>query len=169
MIILTFEEYDKLMEEAEDMDIPEDYDYPSVQDIKQILLTDENYLVTALAMSFYPKDDAYYDELNALLKDMVYLTDDEKDKKRAPKEFNGKIVLSINDLSKITDIVKSMSFQCTNWYPTIYDFKSHILQARKEDIAFLLWVINAPTDLNKEEIQAKEYAQKLLKEKLTIL
>ncbi len=38
MIVLTFNEYDKLVEEALDLDIAEDYDYPEIDTIKELAI-----------------------------------------------------------------------------------------------------------------------------------
>lgn len=173
MIVMTFDEYDELIQQAESEPLPKDFKYPSIQTLERVLGTDDTKIKDILRIYCFPKDKQYQKDLNQLLLEMIYLTDDNPINKSVEKisQKNSKYTISTDELLMLAEEVKSLNFQCTYWYPSLDELQSHPLETNRKNIAFLLWLINCPSnlELTMDEAGAKSYAEKLLNENLEIL
>lgn len=171
MIVLTFDEYDALYEEIENMEGIKNLKFESPEVVFQKLNKDNDYLKEVIKMLVFTTDKEYEKKLNKILNEILYLVDAEKDKnilKNQVQQKNAKYNLTLDELQEMTDQVKTMDFQCIYWYPSVSDLKNFQFYGTKNDVAFLLWLINTELELTEEEKKSREFAQKILQEKIQI-
>lgn len=169
MIILSFDEFDRMNNEAEETMLPDEFEYPPIKEVETKLGEDDSYLQDVLVMLVNCPYADYRKKLNRILTDMVFLTEEEIAK---PEETESdkihKMILSVSELQEMTDKVKNMDFQCTYWYPSVLDLKKRDFKPCHSDVCFLLWLINTELELTSDEAKAKEYAQKILKKLISV-
>lgn len=162
MIVLTFEQFDELLEKAEQSILPENFHYPSRQEATELLINEENGLEDILLAYTHASDKQYWNQINDVLKEYVYLIEDTEEVSVTVTESSEKVRMSQEEVSELKKKVERLSFQCQNWYPSVDDLKEHDIGKDRMDIGFLLWLIATKLELTEDERKARKYAQKLL-------
>lgn len=162
LIILTFDEYDKLDEEAEEIEIES---FPTISEIEEKFNNrNENsteWLKWVLAVLQCSPDKQYKKEVNQFLSTVLYLTDEEEQKK--PGKFY-KDTFRIEDMERVAKKVSEMEYQSDYYYPTVDELKKHDFSCSETDIAYLTWLVQTTAKLTDDEEKTRTFAKKKLQE-----
>lgn len=167
MIILTFDEYDELLDKADEVLLPDNYTYPSIKEIEDMVNNEENLLDILIAQE-NSTDKEYCKTINKILTDNLYLTEKKEIKSQDSLEEAQKMNFTFEKIQEMVNIVKGMEFQCSYYYPSVMDLKERDFKPSLLDIYFLLWLTNTEMDLTDDEKVAKNYAQNVLKKLMSI-
>lgn len=167
MIVLTFDEYDELLDKADEVLLPDNYTYPSIKEIEDMVNNEENLLDILIAQE-NSTDKEYCKAINKILTDNLYLTEKKEVKSSDNLEETKKMSFSLEEIQQMVNIVKGMEFQCSYYYPSVMDLKEHDFKPSLLDIYFLLWLTNTEMDLTDDEKAAKSYAQNVLKKLMSV-
>lgn len=171
MVKLSFQEYDSLLEKAEETEIPDDFEYPSLE-AAQELIADEAGLTRVLQAYFNTTDKHYRKELQQFLyREIELFGNEEEPEIEIDSVFvKGRLSLTVEKSQKIMEIVQEMDFQLTSFFPGKKDLDTYVTNNSEENLAFLYWVLNAPIrDLSAEEESVKAYIRKLIERRVKII
>lgn len=69
----------------------------------------------------------------------------------------------------MTEILKRNPHQLNGtWYPTIEEIQKYIEPDLKENLEFLIWLINQEMELTMDEKETREYCEKLIEDNFII-
>ena len=162
-INITSEELDTLIEQIDNTPLPEDYNFPSLEDAEE-LLVDLPGVTLVLYAAEKTRDKEYAKALNALIREKVNITEESENE---DIDFD----LDLSNLNKRVDQIKSkiqlMNFHIPYFCPSKAEIdKIAEKDLSKDDVAlgFLIWVAtqdetgNAPENVR----QISRYAKKVL-------
>lgn len=76
---------------------------------------------------------------------------------------------SDEEICEIDDVIENMTdlheYGISNWYPSIEDINTRILNKKKiekQDLAYLMYLQNPPFKLNDEQKQTQRYISKIM-------
>ncbi len=143
MITLTFEEYDELEEQIENLAMPNNYIAPTIQEIEQIIISKGKAgVILALKALVFSTDEAYNKAIHALLRDMLTLVSKEvyEDKIVQDNKKFKKFSVTKKSLSKIMSCLNSIDFKVAYAHPTQEEIISNVNPDTEEGLAFLIWL-----------------------------
>jgi hypothetical protein len=78
--------------------------------------------------------------------------------------------VSFDNYIAMCDRYAESMFLCGDWWPSINDIKTKIEPKLEQNLEFLIWIVEtANPPKTPEQIESKNYINKLLKENLTIV
>lgn len=166
MIMMTFNDFDEINTDAENVELTETYCFPSIQEMKNKIGVHEDYIRDILVALNHSSDSEYKRQVNKLLTEVVFLIDEEELNFSADNFIRKKT--EPGELEQMISDVKNMPFQCTYWYPSIGDMQSYDWKPTINDILFLLWLIQSDMELTEDELLAKAYGQDILKKLIDV-
>lgn len=162
MIIMTFDEFDKLSLRAEEEIVGDSYKFPTLEEITHNLTGDENNVFDVLVAYYNTTDKEYRRRVNQLLTDYVYLTEEIENTDNKLEQIK-KMRFTPQELQSMVNQVSDLNFQCSYWYPSVHELNEWDFKPTKLNVLFLLWLINTKLELTEDEEQSRSYAQKILK------
>lgn len=168
MITISFDEYDKLENEAEILEVSDDYTFPKQEDF-QAKLDKKNGLFDLLVAYFNTTDMTYRQNLQQFLYREVKLVDILDDKTVA-KGAKGQLKLSQKKNIDIIQNIKNMEFQLTGYFPKKCEIDDFVRENTESNLAFLYWLLNSPIkeDLTSDEQDTYEYIKTIIARRIKL-
>ncbi len=170
MLNVTQSKFDEIIEKIDNLELPEGYEFPEVENILSLLSSEEG-LAIALLAAEKAEDKEYVKQVNALIMNNVVIYEAVEE----TQEEDDDIESLTNDerISRILSDIHNIDFIAPGFIPTDSEIESlgkKNISKNDSDLAFLLWIseLDKGEEPNKLMKHAARKARSVIKAKLAV-
>lgn len=171
MLNITQSKFDEIIEKIDNLELPEGYDFPDLEDVLP-LLSSEKGLAVALLAAEKSEDKEYVKKVNALIMSNVVIYE-ALDEDSEDEDINLEKLSGNERVKRILADIHNIEFIVPGFIPTDTEIESlgeKNINKNDSDLAFLLWIseLDKDDDANKLMKHAARKARTVIKAKLAV-